>query len=254
MRITLIGSGNVATVLGRKIFLSGHIIHQVYSRNATNAKVLADELSASATDDIVTIDKTADLYIVAVADDSLINIGERLHLGERLAVHTAGSVSMDVLKRVSQNYGVLYPFQSLRKETHEPFIPVLVDGNNAWNKTKLSAFAQSFADLVNFADDEARRKLHLVAVITNNFTNHLFSLAEDYCRKEQVDFKMVLPLLEETVKRLSFNAAADLQTGPAARNDQSTIAKHREMLSRHAELLHLYDVFTRAIASSPSQS
>jgi predicted dinucleotide-binding enzyme len=247
MRVTLIGSGNVATVLGRKIFQSGHIIHQVYSRNIDHAKLLSDELSSNAIADSQSLDKTADLYIVAVHDDSLLKIGEWLQLNDSLIVHTAGSVPMDALINVSTNYGVLYPLQSLRKETAEPFIPVLVDGNNAWNKTRLSAFAQSFAGSVNFANDEERRKLHLVAVITNNFSNHLFNLVEDYCRKEEVDFKMILPLLEETVRRLSFDSAADLQTGPAVRNDQSTISNHKEMLGKHPELLRIYEEMTGMI-------
>jgi predicted short-subunit dehydrogenase-like oxidoreductase (DUF2520 family) len=249
MRVTLIGSGNVATVLGRKIFHAGHIIHQVFSRNTNHLKLLSDELSSAVVTETQSIDTSADLYIVAVSDDSLLKIGEWLHLDDRLVVHTAGSVPMDILAKVSSNYGILYPLQSLRKETAEPFIPVLVDGNNPWNKTKLSAFAQSFADTVNFADDEERRKLHLVAVITNNFSNHLFSLVEDYCQKENVDFRMIMPLLEETVKRLSFDSPANMQTGPAARNDRSTISKHKEMLQHHPALLKLYEEMTGMINS-----
>ena len=44
MRITLIGSGNVATTMGRKIYQSGHIIHQVYSKTPGHAAHLAEQL------------------------------------------------------------------------------------------------------------------------------------------------------------------------------------------------------------------
>jgi hypothetical protein len=54
-------------------------------------------------------------------------------------------------------------------------------------------------------------------------------------------------LLEETAKRLSFDSPAAMQTGPAARNDESTIKKQREMLRDHPQLLSLYDVFTESI-------
>ena len=145
MRVTLIGSGNMATVLGRKISESGHIIHQVFSRNAETSQKLADELSAESVSEV---DENADIYIVAVSDDALQHITEWLKPIDKLVVHTAGSVSIDVLKGVSAHYGVAWPVQSIRKETSLiPVLPVVIDANNQWNKMKLSGFVQSFADL-----------------------------------------------------------------------------------------------------------
>ena len=200
MRVTLIGSGNIATVLGKKIMQSGHIIVQVVARNADRAKILADQLSAVASQEL---DDNADLYIVAVSDDALQNISSWMKPVSGFVVHTAGSVSIDVLKDISANYGVLWPLQSIRKETADsPVLPLLIDANNPWNKMKLKGFAQSFADSVAEADDEQRRKLHLAAVITNNFSNYIFSLTEKYCEEEGVDFKLMIPLLAETVSRM----------------------------------------------------
>jgi predicted short-subunit dehydrogenase-like oxidoreductase (DUF2520 family) len=248
MRVILIGSGNVATVLGRKILHSGHLIDQVFSRNISHATELASELSTAPVSEISEIKPDADLYLVAVSDDSLQHIDEWLKLGDRLVTHTAGSVPMEVLKGVSQNYGVLYPLQSLRKEiTDQQNIPLLVDANNAWNKTRLAAFVQSLGETAGFADDEQRRKLHLAAVMTNNFSNYLYTLTEDFCSREGVDFQMILPLLQETVRRLSFASPSAMQTGPAARNDEGTIKKQKEMLREYPKLLELYDVFTESI-------
>src|SRR6476620_25292 len=114
MRVTLIGSGNIATVLGKKILESGHTIVQVHSRITAHAKALADHLSAEASDEIA---DNADMYIVAVADDALQNISSWMKPVNGFVVHTAGSVSIDVLRGVSSNYGVLWPLQSVRKET-----------------------------------------------------------------------------------------------------------------------------------------
>jgi predicted short-subunit dehydrogenase-like oxidoreductase (DUF2520 family) len=245
MRVTLIGSGNVATVLGRKLLHSGHTIQQVYNLNAENAKALAEELSAEATDEI---DNAADMYIVAVADDALQNISSWMKPLNGFVVHTAGSVSINVLKDIADNYGVLWPLQSIRKETRAvPFLPVLIDANNPWNKMKLKGFAQSFADSVAEANDEDRIKLHLAAVITNNFSNYIFSITEMYCEREGVDFKLMVPLLAETVSRMQDASPSLLQTGPAARNDVSTIEKHRALLSEYPELLKVYDFMTERI-------
>lgn len=245
MRVTLIGSGNIATVLGKKMMESGHTIVQVYSRNTDHAKTLADQLSAEAVDEI---SDNADMYIVAVADDALQNISSWMKPVNGFVVHTAGSVSIDVLKDVSPNYGVLWPLQSIRKETGKtPVLPVLIDANNPWNKMKLKGFAQSFADSVAEANDEQRRKLHLAAVITNNFSNYIFSLTEKYCIDEGIDFNLMIPLLAETVSRMQDHSPSDLQTGPAIRNDASTIEKHRELLENYPDLLELYNFFTDRI-------
>ncbi len=250
MRITLIGAGNVATVLGSRMLESGHVILQVYSRTLLHARSLANTLSATAVEDPKEISPAADLYLVAVPDDALHGVHEWLRTGDSLVVHTAGSVPMNVLKNVSTHYGVLYPLQSLRKEITEGLkIPVLVDGSDPWTRTRLLAFAQSFAERVGIADDAQRSKLHLAAVISNNFSNHLFALAEEYCKKEGLDFEMLFPLLEQTVQRLAVASPAIMQTGPASRKDETTIMKHRQMLADHPELRELYDWFTRSIAS-----
>ena len=61
------------------------------------------------------MDTTADIYVVAVGDAALNDLHESFFLGDKLIVHTAGAVSKDVLAKISVNYGVMYPLQSLRK-------------------------------------------------------------------------------------------------------------------------------------------
>lgn len=251
MRVTLIGSGNVATVLGRKILQSGHIISHVFSRSHDHAGKLANELSATPINTLGAVEESSDMYIVAVSDDELLKISDWLPPLNAFVVHTAGSVPMQVLKDVSGNYGVLYPLQTLRKEiTRLPQIPILIDANTEWNKMKLTGFAQSFADHVYQANDHDRRKLHLAAVITNNFPNYIYALTEKYCEKESIDFRLLFPLLYETVARMELHSPAGLQTGPAVRNDESTIAKHEQWLHQYPELLRLYEFFSDQIKSS----
>lgn len=248
MRVTLIGSGNIATVLGRKLLHSGHTIHQVYNRHKSHAAPLAAELSAEAVDNF---NDSADMYIVAVPDDALQNINEWLKPVNGFIVHTAGSVAMDVLKSLSAAYGVLWPLQSIRRETPAaPVLPVLIDANNPWNKIKLKGFAQSFADSVAEANDKERLKLHLAAVATNNFSNYIFTLVEQYCIAEGLDFKLLLPLLAETVSRMQDTSPSLLQTGPAARNDLSTIEKHISLLNNYPQLMNIYEFLTRQIISN----
>ena len=249
MEVTLLGSGNTATVLGRRLVHAGHSVHQVYSRTMANAQVLADELKAEAIDDYKKINTTADLYMLCLADSALYSIEEQLRLPGKLVVHTAGSVPMKVLENISNNYGIVYPLQTLRKELPKPpALTILVDANNETNRNTLLDFARSFADQVEVASDEERSKLHLAAVIANNFSNYLFALAEEYCKKEKVDFQLLIPLLEETAGRLRYASPADVQTGPAIRNDKATMEKHLQMLNEYPRLREVYGWFSEKIS------
>ena len=248
MKVVLIGSGNVATVLGYKISAAGHTIRQVISRNETHAALLAGELNCGYSSAFESIDRDADLYIIAISDDALATIDTKLFLEKKMVVHTAGSVSKDILKKVSKNYGVLYPFQSLRKEkVNIREMPLLVDANTDDNSTLIYDFAKTISEQVSRVGDEERKKLHLGAIMVNNFANHLYALTQDYCKKENIDFTLLLPLIHETSSRLQFYPAIEMQTGPAVRNDSITIKKHLALLRKYPSLKKIYQLFTSSI-------
>ena len=252
MRIVILGSGNVASVLGRLCKRNGHEILQVISRNAAHAKLLADELNCDYADYNDTMNSDAGLYIVAVADAALYDLNSSINLGNKLILHTAGSVSKDVLKNISVNYGVLYPLQSLRREMdYTPDIPFLIDGNTEETKTLIEDFAKTLSASVSKATDAERLKLHVAAVIVSNFSNHLYTLAEEFCNKEMIDFKLLLPLIKETAERVQTISPALVQTGPAARKDVFTLEKHLQLLANHPQLKYIYLKLTDSIMASP---
>jgi pyrroline-5-carboxylate reductase len=80
MDIVIMGSGNVATVLGRKFKAAGHRILQVYSRNAAAASELAYRLGSESTNYKSTINRSADVYLVAVSDDAIADATSDLFL------------------------------------------------------------------------------------------------------------------------------------------------------------------------------
>jgi predicted short-subunit dehydrogenase-like oxidoreductase (DUF2520 family) len=248
MRIALIGSGNVATVLGRLIRKNNHEVIQVISREAAHAKLLADELGGSYTDFNGQPDMNADMFIVAIADKGLDHLFTGFGMGSKLVVHTAGSVSINVLNKLSTNFGVLYPLQSLRKEMQAiPTVPFLVDGNREETAKFIAEFAYTISGSVKRAGDEERLRLHAAAVIVSNFTNHLYAIAEDFCRKEKVDFDMLRPLILETAARVQQVSPSKVQTGPASRKDILTMDKHLRLLASHPKLRTMYLRITDSI-------
>jgi predicted short-subunit dehydrogenase-like oxidoreductase (DUF2520 family) len=248
MDIVLIGSGNVATALGRKSREAGHRILQVYSRTAAHASLLALELGAEPVSEVSGIERTADLTIIAIRDDSVDHLVEMLGNTRSMLTHTAGALPMDILQPATATFGVLYPLQSLRKEIPSvPPLTILVDGNDARTKTALSEFASGIADTVLEAGDQARLKYHLAATLVNNFTNYLFILSASFCKKENISFAALQNLMEETVSRMRNKSPDLLQTGPAWRNDQITLEKHHKILERYPEISKLYELFTEEI-------
>jgi predicted short-subunit dehydrogenase-like oxidoreductase (DUF2520 family) len=248
MRIVIIGSGNVATILGKKMVLAGHKIVQVVSRHEQHAAFLARQLNCDYWANLLAINMDADFYMIAVTDEALISITRSLALGNKIVVHTAGSVMKNILLPVSPNFGVFYPLQTMRKEISGALnIPLLIDASSSDVLKVIADIAGAISNQVYKADDEMRRKLHLAATMINNFSNHLYVLTEDYCRQQNVDFRLLVPLIEETANRVKSFPPADLQTGPAKRHDTQTITNHLHALSGFPELKKIYELFTAGI-------
>ena len=160
-----------------------------------------------------------------------------------------GQIQTNVLKDCSISHGVLYPVQTLRREMlYEPPTPMLIDGSNEQTIGTLQQFANTLSNDVKIAGDNERLKLHVAAVVVSNFTNHLLALAKDFCDHEKLDFSLLLPMIEETTRRLHDNEPSAMQTGPAVRNDFVTIEKHLGLLESYPQLLELYRLFTESIA------
>lgn len=251
MTVAIIGSGNVAATLGRVITKSNHRIIHIASRNVDHACTLAKEFDASFSDYKGINEISADIFIIAVSDAAIRECISHFKIQNKLVLHTAGSVSKDILKNTSVNYGVLYPLQSLRKEMQQvPDIPFLIDGSNEAVIKNIEDFARSLSNNVQRTNDEERFKLHAAAVIVSNFTNHLYALAEDFCKKENVNFDLLKPLIMETAHRILTISPAEVQTGPALRKDIHTLDKHLRLLANYPRLRTIYLKLTDSIMNS----
>jgi predicted short-subunit dehydrogenase-like oxidoreductase (DUF2520 family) len=259
MKIVLIGSGNVAWNLGKLFTQYKHEVVQILSRNASSSSALAYEIDTESANYFSILNKEADLYVIAVQDGAIASIVKELVGLNKLVVHTSGAMGMDVLKACTTTYGILYPLQSLLYGVREiPNISFLVQGSSIALEQQLKAFVQSLQTEVRVVTDTDKLKLHIAAVFVNNFTNHLYVLAFEWCKKNNLDFALLKPLIQESVLRLDVDNTpsasnhadinpAILQTGPAIRRDTETIKKHREALKDEPKLLEFYDLFTQSI-------
>ena len=129
LKISIIGSGNVACHLARAL-MHNNRIDAVFSRNIDNARQLAEITGAPAVDTINALPDSSDIYIIAVSDDAIPTISQQLSRKNGVVVHTSGSTPMSILSNNAQ-HGVFYPFQtfSKHKELNIKTVPFLIEAN-----------------------------------------------------------------------------------------------------------------------------
>ncbi len=238
-QIVIVGTGRVATHLSARLQYLGSNVCQIVGRSLTNTKKIASQFANC--DAILSYSKistTANYYIIAVSDDAIMGVAENLaaYLPETaFVVHTSGSVSSTVFAPHFKNYGVLYPLQSFSNETLPDWqtLPICIHTNNDLKINDLRFFAERLSPKVFIVDDKQRASLHIAAVFANNFTNHLFVLAESICQKEQLSFDILRPLIIETARKIQYLSPNLAQTGPAVRGDKATMQRHIDYLEKH---------------------
>jgi len=239
----ILGAGNIAWHLGHFLSKSGITVVQVYNRSREHGKKLAISLKADFTDTADKLEKNAGIYFLAISDDAIKTVVKQLTISkDRLLVHTAGGVDMNVISGITENYGVFYPLQTFSKERHVDFtqIPLLVEANNTENLGRLKQLALTVSRHVYEMGSEDRMILHLAAVIASNFSNHLIACAENILKDRKLALEMLKPLMVETVAKAFAVTPGKAQTGPAVRGNFKLMEKHMAMLRSYPEIKEIY--------------
>ncbi|MEM8929410.1 MAG: DUF2520 domain-containing protein [Bacteroidota bacterium] len=224
--VVLLGTGNVATHLFYAFQKAKTVeIVQVYGRKKPGLNYF--EALTKVTNDTSQI-LDADIYILAISDSSVAQMSQSLKHKKGLVVHTSGSVSLDTI--LSKRRGVFYPLQTFTKGREADFskVPICIEAENAEDFTLLKTLGTAISGKVHQISTQQRKKLHLSAVLVNNFTNHLFHIAQEICKENDIPFHLLQPLISETVNKIRHLAPIDAQTGPARRNDMETMQLHLE--------------------------
>ena len=248
--IVFIGAGKVATALALALKNKREIV-QVYSRTNASAKLLAGKIACGYTNNIKKLNTDAGLYIIAVKDDAIAKISAQLKLSSKTVVHTSGAVDMEVLKKTSANCGVLYPpYSFIKGRGLNKNVPFCIEASNAKVKNDLTDLVKDVAGKPYYMSSAQRAKLHLAAVFANNFTNHMFVIANNISEEANIPFEVLFHLIEDTVTNLKHQKPQLNQTGPARRGDKHTLKKHEKMLKNNPRYLALYKLIRKSIQQS----
>lgn len=257
MKLILLGSGNAATQLGMAFYEAGFKILQIYSPNPEHASLLAEKLeSAPATSPAELNINQADAVISALKDSVAENVWRQLDFGNCPVFHTAGSMPMNTLQPFAKHYGVLYPLQTLTRNRKLDFkkVPLFLEAESAETMQLLHKMADTISNSVREITSEQRKELHLAAVFANNFSNHMFNLATQLLQKNNLEFELLLPLIDETAAKVHDLPPEQAQTGPAIRYDENIIGKHLQLLENQPEIAEIYRLISRSIHNSSRQT
>jgi predicted short-subunit dehydrogenase-like oxidoreductase (DUF2520 family) len=248
MKIVCLGSGNVATHLAVAFRKAGIEIAQVWSRNMVHAAELATAVDSTPIDDLGAVDQSAYMYLIAVKDDAIESVAAALKGVNGLVVHTSGATSIEVLKEF-KNSGVLYPLQTFSKGKVLDLTkcPFCLEANSAAAYLILEKTASAISSALHKVDSAQRKTLHLAAVFACNFSNHLYHLANTILAANNLQFDLLRPLIMETALKVQDDLPVRVQTGPAIRNDESTMNDHIKLLSGSPELQELYESLSKSI-------
>lgn len=216
MKVVLIGRGRLATNLEHALLSAGH---EVVSVNSRTLEALPTE---------------ADVFVIAVKDAALTDVIRSATKGRegQLFVHTAGSMPIDVFAGLTAHYGVFYPMQTFSKERMVDFndISVFLETNDEVSMERLKMLASTLTPHIYELDSEGRKHLHLAAVFACNFVNHCYALSAEVLAAKGLPFSVMLPLVDETAKKVHELAPREAQTGPAVRGDQNVMQAQAALL------------------------
>jgi predicted short-subunit dehydrogenase-like oxidoreductase (DUF2520 family) len=248
--IVILGSGNVATHLGKAFHKNGLRIIQVYSRNLLHAEELAQTINANAISDIDRINLNADLILFCISDSAVLSVLKQRSWNNSFLVHTGGTAAIDVFQPFTSNYGVLYPYQTFTKNRVLDIseVPFLIEGNTRENEELIKDLTRKITSHVHLFHSPERRLFHLAGVFANNFSNHMFVIAKEIVTKAGLPDTLIFPLIEETVKKAMEIGPHNAQTGPALRHNVEIMKKHIEMLASNPDWQKIYTFVSESIS------
>lgn len=255
-RIAIVGAGNVATHLAQALARHYEIV-QIVSRHIDNARRLATTINPNChyTDKLSELE-AADAYLISVNDDAIAKVLQEAPSAcrEALWMHTSGSVGISVFDGFGSRYGVFYPLQTFSKDVALDIkeVPIFTEGATAEIEAEMNVIASAISDHVYHADSEIRRTIHISAVYACNFVNHLFSIADRTLSRHDIPFDVLLPLIKETVRKVTKVSPAEAQTGPAARGDKGIIDKHLAVIDNATDRA-IYKLLSESIMQNNKQ-
>ncbi len=240
--VSIAGNGNVGTYLFHQFTKSGFQVEWFGRPLAKNIRIIDWLFENSA--------KT-DLLLLCISDDAITEVSRKIQSFDGIIAHVSGVQCIETISNHHTKRGVFYPLMSIKKDLSLPVskIPFCLEADQKSDLEVLENIVKELGAEFYWINSQQRIYLHLAAVFSHNFSNHLYHKAQKVLYEQNQDFKILIPLLENAVQKLHEKPARDLQTGPAIRYDQKTIGKHLSLLNDNMSR-DIYKLLTESIQST----
>lgn len=245
--VSIIGSGKLSFALTPVLKEKGLEIETIISRNIESGRKLSAQVRSDFHTIIVPQELRSDLVLIMVNDASIEEIADQLNGYKGIVAHTSGSVSIDVLKKLGlEKTGIFYPLQTfpLHRKIDFSEVPFCIEGSDKKVLDQLTEVAKRLSKRVEHLNSDQRAQLHLAAVFANNFSNHLFHIADTLLKEKDLSIDLLLPLLRESLINIKEGNPFENQTGPAVRQDLNTIKQQIEKLNAHPDYQKIYTLIS----------
>lgn len=262
--IGLIGAGRLAAALAAALIRAGYPVRAIASARSESARSLAAVLGSgvAATASPGDIAALCDVAFLAVPDGAIRQVAEGLSWRQgQVVVHCSGAFGPGELAAASAAGAVaacFHPLQTFPSRTPEParFAGIFcgVEGAEpagSW----LEELARDLGARPFRLDGVDRAVYHAAAVVASN---HVIALASAATRlwalaglAAEPGREALAPILVAAANNAARMDLAAALTGPVARGDVATVARHLEALEREPELRELYRLLSNELLRLP---
>jgi len=254
--IAIVGPGRAGSTLARALTASGYYVAAVAGRHPEHARALAYEVTARPVSTPAAAAALAELVILAVPDDAVAQVAAGLAAAEmewggKQAVHLSGAQDRSVLAPLQARgveTGVFHPLQTFRKAPEAvrnlPGTLIGIDADPPLRR-RLEQVARDLRGEPFDLSGVNRPVYHAAAVLVANYAITLLAEATALMEEAGVERKtayrgLTRLLLGSAGNSLAVDDPAQALTGPAARGDRGTVARHLRALSGDPELQEIY--------------
>ncbi len=244
MRLGILGGGRAAWAFGSAWTRIGWPISGVWLRDSSHSHIA--ELLETARMDLADLCAESELLLIAVSDRAISEVAAMIPQTDALIFHASGAL-------LSMRNGFsLHPLKSLppigEPSDLEGTLLVFEGEHRRTAKLIATAIGARFAEV---APDQ-KALYHAAAVFGANYVAASLEIAKRLMNRAGVhDAKQDLVALAlSAVENWRNHDDAKRFTGPAARGDSDTIAKHIDALRDEPQLAQIYELLADEIAGS----
>ncbi|MFH1010098.1 MAG: Rossmann-like and DUF2520 domain-containing protein [bacterium] len=264
----LIGLGAVGHSLAPALVKAGYPCGGLVGRERPGEKALARRCHAPLATDLGSLSEDFRLFFLCVRDSQLNALaydfaGQQIDWSGKVVLHTAGALSSEVLAPLREKgaqVASFHPFGSFVRAGGRVQFKGMTFGIEGTSEAQEVAekIAHDLGGRPLIVTAENRAVYHLAAVFASNFFVGDLALAAEMLSQiglsEAQALQVLTPIVEGTFRNVKKLGVRNALTGPAAREDFETLARHETALrAMDPALAELYRRFSEYLGNIPKQ-